>query len=82
MIMDSRVHSLLHSNCHHQIIYTKFDLKDFYPAPYERTVSHFSRTISDDIKKTLPYSTGNLRLIISMPMGRFLFLMKQVECRS
>ena len=73
MIMDSGVHSLLHSNCHHQIIYTKFDLKDFYPAPYERTISHFSRTNSDHIKKALPYSTGNVRLIISMSISRFLF---------
>ena len=38
MIMDSGVHPSLHSNCHHQIIYAKFDLKVFYP-PYERTVA-------------------------------------------
>ena len=29
MIMDSGVHPSLHSNCHHQIIYAKFDLKFF-----------------------------------------------------
>ena len=29
MIMDSGVHPSLHSNCHHQIIYVKFDLKVF-----------------------------------------------------
>ena len=29
MIMDSGVHPSLHSNCHHQIIYAKFDLKVF-----------------------------------------------------
>ena len=32
-IMDSGVHQSLHSNCHHQIIYTNFDLKVFYPSP-------------------------------------------------
>ena len=29
MTTDSGVHPSLHSNCHHQIIYVKFDLKDF-----------------------------------------------------
>ena len=27
MIIDSLVYSSLHSNCHHQIIYAKFDLR-------------------------------------------------------
>ena len=29
MVIDSNVHASLHSNCHHQIIYAKFDLKIF-----------------------------------------------------
>ena len=33
--IDSGVHTSLHSNCHHQIIYAKFDLKVFNPPPYE-----------------------------------------------
>ena len=78
MIMDSGVHPLLHSNWHHQIIYAKFGLKVFYRPPYERTVWHFSRVNSDHIKKPLTYSIGNLRLIISMSMSRFLFLMKKL----
>ena len=53
MIMDSGVHPSLHSNFHHQIIYAKFDLKVFYPPPYERTVWHFSRANSDHIKKAI-----------------------------
>ena len=38
IIIDSEVHSSLHSNCHHQMIFVKFDLKDFYPPLYEKTV--------------------------------------------
>ena len=38
IIIDSEVHSSLHSNCHHQMIFAKFDLKDFYPPLYEKTV--------------------------------------------
>ena len=53
MIMDSGVHPSLHSNCHHQIIYAKFDLKVFYLPPYERTVWHFFWANSDHIKKAI-----------------------------
>ena len=38
MIMDSGVHPSLHSNYRHEIIYAKFDLKVFYPPPYEKTM--------------------------------------------
>ena len=53
MIMDSGVHPSLDSNCYHQIIYAKVNLKVFYPPPYERTVWHFSRANSDHIKKAI-----------------------------
>ena len=53
MVIDSGVHASLHSNCHHQIIYTKSDLKTFYPPPYERTVLHFKHANSDHIKRAI-----------------------------
>ena len=53
MLIDSGVHASLHSNCHHQIIYAKFDLKIFYPPPYERTVWHFKHANSDRIKRAI-----------------------------
>ena len=30
LVMESRVHSSLHPNCHHQITYAKFNLKIYY----------------------------------------------------
>ena len=33
--MESGVHSSLHENCHYQTIYVKFNLKIYYPLPYE-----------------------------------------------
>ena len=78
MITDSGVHPSLHSNCHHQKMYAKFDLKVFYLTPYERTVWRISRANSDHIKKPLTYSIGNLRLTISMSVSWCLFLMKQL----
>ena len=38
MVIDSGVYASFHANCHHQIIYAKFDLKIIYPPPYERTM--------------------------------------------
>ena len=51
--MDSGVHPSLDSNCHHQIIYAKIDLKIFNPPPYERTVWHFPRANFDYIKNAI-----------------------------
>ena len=53
MIMDSGVHPLLHSNCHHQMINVKFNLKIFYSPSYEGTARHFSRANSDHIKRAI-----------------------------
>ena len=51
MVIDSGVHASLHSNCHHQTICAKFDLKIIYPPRYERTVWHFKHANSDHIKR-------------------------------
>ena len=41
MITDSGVHSSLHSNCHHQIVFAKFNLHIVYPPPYLREIWHY-----------------------------------------
>ena len=38
LVIESGVHSSLHSNCHHHITFAKFSLKIHYPPPYEREV--------------------------------------------
>ena len=53
MVIDSGLYASLHSNCHHQIIYAKFDLNIFYLPPYERTVWHFKHANSDHIKRAI-----------------------------
>ena len=50
---DSRVHASLHSNFHHQIIYGKFNLKIFYPLPYERHTGHYKHANTDVISKAI-----------------------------
>ena len=45
--MDAGIHPFLHASCHHQIVYAKFNLKIYYPQPYEREVWQFQKA---DIK--------------------------------
>ena len=48
------MHSVLHPNCHHQLYlpsrviivittYAKFNLKIYYPSPYELEIWHYER---------------------------------------
>ena len=48
--IESGVHPLLHPNCHHQVIYVKFNVKVHYPPPYEREVWHYKETDTDLIR--------------------------------
>ena len=34
MVLEFGVHHSLHQNCHHQIIFAKFNMKVYYPSPY------------------------------------------------
>ena len=51
--MSSGIHSSLHQNCHHQIIFAKFNLKVHYPPFYEREVWHFKKANTDHIKRAI-----------------------------
>ena len=41
LINDSAVHSSLHANCHHQIVFAKFNLHVVYTPPYLRAIWHY-----------------------------------------
>ena len=53
MVVDSAIHSSLHPNSHYQILFTKFNLKVYYPPPYERNVWHYRYANTAQIKNTL-----------------------------
>ena len=53
LVMTSGIHSSLHQNCHHQIIFAKFNLKVHYPPPYEREVWHFKKANTDHTKMAI-----------------------------
>ena len=59
--MESEVHSSLHENFHHQITYAKFNLKIYYPSPYEREVWHYQKANIKYIRKAIsefPWKKG------------------------
>ena len=53
LVMESGIHSSLHSNCHHQIVFAKFNLSIFYPPPYERTVWYCERANTELIRRAI-----------------------------
>ena len=53
LVVDFDIHFSFHENCHHQIIYSMFDLKILYPPPCERTVWHYQKADTELIKRSL-----------------------------
>ena len=53
--MNSGVYASLHPNCHHQIIYTSFNLNITYPPPYKRLIWDYNKADSDKIRKSLDW---------------------------
>ena len=53
LVMESGVHSSLHPNCHHLITYAKFNLKIYYPPPYEREIWHYEKANVDHIRRSI-----------------------------
>ena len=53
LVMETGIHSSLHSNCHHQIVFAKFNLSIFYPPSYERTVWYYERANTELIRRAI-----------------------------
>ena len=53
LVMESGVHSSLHPNCHHQIVFAKINLKICYPPPYERENWHNEKANADLICRSI-----------------------------
>ena len=51
--MHSGFHPSLHLNCHHQIVFAKFNLTNFYHPPYKRLVWHYQQANTDLIKQAI-----------------------------
>ena len=53
LLIESGVHSSLHSNCHHKIICSKFDLQIFYPPSYLHEVCHYKDAKTELIRRSI-----------------------------
>ena len=53
LIFDSGVHSSLHPNCHHQIVYAKFNLEIIYSPPYLQEVWHYKDSNIEIIQRAM-----------------------------
>ena len=53
LIIESGVHPSLHPNCHHQIVFAKFNLDIVYPPPYEREIWNYLKANIDLIKRAI-----------------------------
>ena len=53
MLLESGIYHSLHQNCHHQIIFAKFNFKVYYLSPYERTIFHYSQANVDHIQQAI-----------------------------
>ena len=51
MVDISGVHSSLHQNCHHQIVYFTFNFSIYYPPSYQRLVCDYKKVDSANIRK-------------------------------
>ena len=76
LIVDSGTHPSLHPNCHHQIIYAKFNLKIHYPLPYTREVWHYKD--SNDSKDP-PWFNTKIKSLIHVKIKAYKVLRKNIE---
>ena len=53
MVIESGIHSSLHSSCYHEIAFAKFNSKICYLPPYSREVWQFREAKSDLIRRVL-----------------------------
>ena len=53
LVVKSGAQSSLHQNCHHQIVFARFNLKVIFPFPYEREVWNFQKANADHIRKAI-----------------------------
>ena len=59
--LESGVHSSLHANCHHQIVFVKINLKNYYPPPYECEIWHYEKANADLICRSIDQFPWDIR---------------------
>ena len=44
LVVESGIQSSLHQNCHHQLVFSRFNLKVAFSPSYKREVWHFKKS--------------------------------------
>ena len=52
-VVESGVHPSIHLNCHHEIVFAKFNLMISYPPTYSREVWHYREANTNLIRRTI-----------------------------
>ena len=78
LVMESGIHSFLHSNCHHQIVFAKFNLPIFYPPPYEKTVWYYERENTELMRRAIDQFDW-LRALSNVNVDEKLFVMIEIS---
>ena len=73
LITDSGVNPTLDSQCHHQIIFSKHNLKIEYPPPYTRKIWNYNRSETDLI-------TALLKVLIGQNCSQVKMFMNMLSC--
>ena len=76
-VMESGVHSSLHPNCRHQIVFARFVLKMFHPPPYRHEIWHYNKANIDLIPRSI-HQFWKADFLIQMQIKKCFYLMKQL----
>ena len=69
--MHSDIHPSLHPNCHHQIVFAKFNLTNFLSSTLQTISLALSQENTDLIKR-------GIKFVILTSINRFLFSTKRL----
>ena len=53
LVVESGVYPSLHPNCHHQIVFAKFNLQIYYPPPYPREIWYYKQVNTKLIRRAI-----------------------------
>ena len=72
LVTSSGVHSSLHPNCHHKIVFSNFNLKIYYPPPYECLIWKYEKANAYLIKRAIKHFNRENKLSLIGIIEKFI----------
>ena len=79
LVMESGVQPSLHPNCHHQLVFARFDISIYYLPLYERTVCYYKRANSDLIQRPIELFNWDKELRINHVDKQIIFFQRNLD---